>query len=114
MLKKVYRAKVYVQPTLPLVFEVEKTLLAASQALLERRVCKKRDEVLIHWQGLTLAKATWKDVTQMKARFPDLNLEDKFHLRGMVSQVAPNCDSILPTPNIGRDLSMSRGRQRDE
>jgi len=33
--------------------------------------------VLILWEGLALADATWEDLEEFKLRFPLFNLEDK-------------------------------------
>ncbi|KAL6347193.1 hypothetical protein AAG906_012774 [Vitis piasezkii] len=37
---------------------------------------KKKEEVLIHWQG-SPAEATWEDARTMRLRFLDITLEDK-------------------------------------
>lgn len=47
------------------------------QAVLDRRTRRNKDEVLIHWQGLSPAEATWEDARTMRLRFPDITLEDK-------------------------------------
>ncbi|KAA8542515.1 hypothetical protein F0562_023667 [Nyssa sinensis] len=52
-------------------------LVPKPQAVLDRRVRKKKDEVLIHWQGLSPAEATWEDLVTMKQQFPEYCLEDK-------------------------------------
>ena len=47
------------------------------QAVLDRRTRRNKEEVLIHWQGLSPTKATWEDAHIMRLRFPDITLEDK-------------------------------------
>ena len=47
------------------------------QAVLDRQTWRNKEEVLIHWQGLSLAKATWEDARTMRLRFLDITLEDK-------------------------------------
>lgn len=47
------------------------------QAVLDRRTRRNKEEVLIHWQGLSPVEATWEDARTMRLRFPDITLEDK-------------------------------------
>lgn len=47
------------------------------QAILDRRTRRRKEEVLIHWQGLSPADATWEEVEGLRIRFPNLSLEDK-------------------------------------
>lgn len=47
------------------------------QAILDRRTMQRKEEVLIHWQGLSPADATWEEVEGLRIRFPNLSLEDK-------------------------------------
>ena len=47
------------------------------QAVLDRRTRKNKEEVLIHWQGLSPTEATWEDARTIRLRFPDITLEDK-------------------------------------
>ena len=55
----------------------DENLCPQAQAILDRRLIKKKEEVLIHWQGLSPAEATWEDVATIKEQFPDYGLEDK-------------------------------------
>ena len=47
------------------------------QVVLDRRTRQNKEKVLIHWQGLSLAEATWEDARSMRLRFLDITLEDK-------------------------------------
>jgi hypothetical protein len=39
-------------------------------------------QLLIHWQGLSPAEATWEFMDEVKLRFPTFNLEDKVVIKG--------------------------------
>ena len=47
------------------------------QAVLDRRTRQNKENVLIHWQGLSPAEATWEDAHSMRLCFPDITLKDK-------------------------------------
>lgn len=55
------------QKQLPIVSLDEERVIPEPQAVLDRRIRKKKHEVLIHWQGLSPADATWKDRVLIKA-----------------------------------------------
>ena len=46
------------------------------------RLARGVRQVLIQWQGLSAASATWEDVESFAARFPDFQLEDELPLEG--------------------------------
>ncbi|GMY19663.1 Ty3/gypsy retrotransposon protein [Fagus crenata] len=46
-------------------------------AILDRRTRRSKEEVLVHWQGLSPADATWEDAQSLRLRFPEMSLEDK-------------------------------------
>jgi len=56
------------------------------RAILERRTTRRNNQaatqVLIHWEGLPLANATWEFTEDLKLRFPTFNLEDKVGFEG--------------------------------
>uniref|UniRef100_A0A2N9FZ49 Chromo domain-containing protein n=1 Tax=Fagus sylvatica TaxID=28930 RepID=A0A2N9FZ49_FAGSY len=52
-------------------------LVPLPQAILDRRTRRSKEEVLVHWQGLSPADATWEDAQSLRLRFPELSLEDK-------------------------------------
>ncbi|RVW22797.1 Transposon Tf2-8 polyprotein [Vitis vinifera] len=58
------------------------------QAVLDRQTRRNKEEVLIHWQGLSPAEATWEDACTMRLRFPDITLEDKGLLQQRIT-IAP-------------------------
>ncbi|KAA8544487.1 hypothetical protein F0562_022473 [Nyssa sinensis] len=62
---------------LPIIRSDDETLFPKPQAILDRRLRQKKEEILIHWQGLSPAEATWEDLAAMKRQFPDHSLEDK-------------------------------------
>ncbi|KAA8522099.1 hypothetical protein F0562_012587 [Nyssa sinensis] len=77
LLKKKIGENLLVQSMLPIVRSEDGILVSKPQAVLDRRVRKKKDEVLIHWQGLSPAEATWEDLVTMKQQFPEYCLKDK-------------------------------------
>jgi hypothetical protein len=52
------------------------------QAVLEQRVCKGEPEILVHYEGSSLADATWERRVDFSSRFPDFVLGDKDVLKG--------------------------------
>jgi hypothetical protein len=56
------------------------------RAILDRRMIRHNNravtQVLIHWEGLPLAEATWEFKEELKLRFPEFNLEDKVGFEG--------------------------------
>lgn len=67
---------VIVQSHLPSVNEKEE-MIPNPQAVLDHRMRNRRQEILIHWQGLSLADARWEGFDYIKNQFPDFSLEDK-------------------------------------
>lgn len=70
-------AGVSAQPSLPNVCEDDASLLPTPPVILDRCTRKGRSKVLVHWHGLSLAKATWEDLVQMRQQFTKAALEDK-------------------------------------
>ena len=52
-------------------------IIPIPQAILDRCIKRRKEEVLVHWQGLSPVDATWEDVQLLQLRFPELSLEDK-------------------------------------
>lgn len=77
LLKKKIGEKIQVQAELPSQLSPHETFFPKPQAVLDRRVYRRREQVLIHWQGLSPAEATWEDLKSMKQQFPDYCLGDK-------------------------------------
>ncbi|XP_076918320.1 uncharacterized protein LOC143578720 [Bidens hawaiensis] len=46
-------------------------------------------QVLIEWQNLHQAEATWEPYDEVKARFPELQLEDELSVKGGAVDTAP-------------------------
>lgn len=74
-LKKKLGEEQVVLPTLPEI-NSDDSMMPTPQAVLGQRVRKQRKEVLIHWQGLSPAEATWEQFEVIKERFPEFILED--------------------------------------
>lgn len=68
-------------PQLPAVLEDDRISLKP-QAVLEKRMRNKKSEVLVHWQGLSLAEATWEDQEFIQKQFPKLPLRTRELLVG--------------------------------
>ncbi|KAL4197046.1 hypothetical protein AMTRI_Chr04g249280 [Amborella trichopoda] len=81
-LKKKVGSTVQVQHELPNVQEENDVVLAWPQAVLDQRTRKRREEILIHWQGLYPLNTNQEDLEQMKTRFPESTLEDKGDVEG--------------------------------
>ncbi|KAA8539425.1 hypothetical protein F0562_026117 [Nyssa sinensis] len=77
LLKKKIGEKYPIQGELPVIENDAETLYPKPQAVLDRRQRKNKEEILIHWQGLSLAEATWENLAAMQKQFPEHSLEDK-------------------------------------
>lgn len=73
LLKKQIGSHTLADCSLPTVPEAEDSILPIPQAILDRRTRKKKDEVLVHWQGLSPAEATWESADHLRMRFPDFH-----------------------------------------
>jgi len=56
------------------------------QAVLETQIKNKKPELLIHWQGLSSAEATWEEEDMIKAQFPEFFLKEVVRGDGWYSQ----------------------------
>ena len=65
------------QNSLPIVQEEEGSLVPVPQAILDRRIRKNKEEVLVHWQGLSSTDATWEHLGDLRLRYSHDTLEDK-------------------------------------
>lgn len=77
LLKKQIGGHVQVQPVLPTVQGDKELLLPTPQVIMERRVKHRHVEVLVHGEGLSPIEATWEDLENFKAKYPEFTLEDK-------------------------------------
>jgi hypothetical protein len=80
LLKRYLGSKHVSCPHLPEVLEDGK-ITPTPQAVLETRIKNKKPELLIHWQGLSLAKAMWEE-DMINAQFPEFFLGDMEVVRG--------------------------------
>ncbi|KAH7516502.1 hypothetical protein FEM48_Zijuj10G0141800 [Ziziphus jujuba var. spinosa] len=71
-------------------------LVPTPQAILDQRKRKGKNEVLIHWQGLSPAESTWEIMETIQEHFPEFTLEDKADSRHEACEPI-NCGS---GPNI--------------
>ena len=58
-----------------------RTSVLQPRTILDRRMAKRQHQaitqVMVYWEGLSPADATWEDMDELKLRFPRFNLEDK-------------------------------------
>ena len=93
-MKKMMGEPKYVVEELPS-FDEEGIILLKPEAVLHYRKHKKSRrsddvwQVLIHWKGLPMEEATWKDYEDVAKQFLNLSLEDKGVLEGRGNGEAP-------------------------
>jgi hypothetical protein len=51
-------------------------------AVLQRRLARGRQQVLVRWKGAPAAESAWVDVEDFKAQFPEFQLGDELLLQG--------------------------------
>lgn len=68
LLKRRLGSEQLVLPHLPEVFEDDR-MMPKPRDVLETRTKNKKAEVLIHWQGLSPAKATWEEQEMIQVQF---------------------------------------------
>ncbi|GLT61286.1 hypothetical protein SLA2020_340050 [Shorea laevis] len=73
LLKRHLGSKHIACPHLPEVLE-DGRMSPKPQAVLETRIKNKKAELLIHWQGLSPAEATWEDKESIQSQFPAFSL----------------------------------------
>lgn len=71
LLKQIVGADVIIQSQLPSVSKTNGEMIPNTQAVLDRRLQKGREGILIHWHGLSPADATWEDLDFVKNQFPE-------------------------------------------
>jgi len=71
-----------VQQTLP---APHPTPCQQPRAILDRRLSRQNNkgttQILVHWEGLPPADATWEFTDELSIRFPSFNLEDKVRFK---------------------------------
>ncbi|TXG64147.1 hypothetical protein EZV62_011141 [Acer yangbiense] len=75
LLKKKLGENVTNQVQLPIVNDEDGKLCPRPQEILDHRMKRHRAEILVHWQGLSPAEATWENLEYMKKQFPDYILQ---------------------------------------
>nr|DAD38893.1 TPA_asm: hypothetical protein HUJ06_013215 [Nelumbo nucifera] len=81
-LKPAFGVHQVVHVELPATWEKDGSLIPKPQAVLDRRVPKRKWEILVHWQRLAIAEAYWETEDEFKLRFSDFVLEDKDTTQG--------------------------------
>jgi hypothetical protein len=51
-------------------------------AVLQRRLARGQQQVLVRWKGAPAAESAWVDVEDFKAQFPEFQLGDELLLQG--------------------------------
>ncbi|GMY20249.1 hypothetical protein FCV25MIE_15488 [Fagus crenata] len=69
------------RPQLPLVLEANGEVAVRPQVVLDQRRRRNQQEVLVHWQGLSPADATWENLEFLRKQFLGYVLEDKDHAK---------------------------------
>lgn len=101
-LKKKVGASVEVQENLPITLDDTQFVSPTSQAILKRN----REEVLVHWQGLSPADATREDSQELCLQFLEIFLGDKEDFYGGVML----CISLSPCPlSLNKSLKETLG-----
>lgn len=58
-----------------------RTSVLQPRTILDKRMAKRQHQaitqVMVHWEGLSPAYATWEDMDELKLQFTRFNLEDK-------------------------------------
>ena len=70
LLKKKVGSNIIIRSQLPSVIETNGKAIPNPCVVIDRRVQKGKSEILVHWQGLSPAGATWENVNFIKNQFP--------------------------------------------
>jgi hypothetical protein len=76
--KPFYGTSVLIELTLPILTQGE--IHPLPKAILDSRSVNNQHQVLVHWDRLSPADSSWKDVHSLCNRFPSFALEDKCHI----------------------------------
>ncbi|KAF2282527.1 hypothetical protein GH714_043698 [Hevea brasiliensis] len=71
-----------IEPSLPILSKGE--MHPSPQAVIDSRILKGQPQVLVHWEGLSPAEASWEAVNSFRSRYPSFVLEDKHNFNGRV------------------------------
>ena len=82
VLKQQVGSKIAIGSTLPDAYADDATLRPFPRAILDHRSKRGHSEVLVHWEGMSPAEATWEDVNQMQNRFAEYTFEDNGKITG--------------------------------
>ncbi|KAK9187404.1 hypothetical protein WN944_018798 [Citrus x changshan-huyou] len=77
LLKKKIGEHIKVQQPLPKMILNKEKIMPMLQTILDRRIRKKKQEVIVHWQWMSPADATWEDRKFIKEQFLEIIFEDK-------------------------------------
>ncbi|KAF2295296.1 hypothetical protein GH714_032487 [Hevea brasiliensis] len=76
------KSPVPIEPSLPILSKGE--MHPSPQAVIDSRILKGQPQVLVHWEGLSPAEASWEAVNSFRSRYPSFVLEDKHNFNGRV------------------------------
>ncbi|KAB5524798.1 hypothetical protein DKX38_022547 [Salix brachista] len=79
-LKPFHGNSVNIEPTLPTLTQGE--IHPLPKAILDSRVMHNKQQVLVHWEGLSPADSSWEDTASFRCKFPSFALVDKCHFNG--------------------------------
>ncbi|KAF9682473.1 hypothetical protein SADUNF_Sadunf05G0112500 [Salix dunnii] len=96
-LKPFHGTSVSIEPSLLVLTNGE--LQPLPKALLDSRIIHNQRQVLVHWDGLSLADSSWEDVSSFQTRFPSFVLVNKCSFNG-VSNVMFNVDKKLTNKEV--------------
>lgn len=77
LLKEKVGSKIEVQSDLPINSGEKESIILALQAIIDHRERKRIKQILVHWNWLSPADATWEDFNDFQLRFPAIILQDK-------------------------------------
>lgn len=107
---KPFHGKAVDSPTLPTIQQED--FLPLSQEILDERLSKSRHELLVHWQGLSPAEASWLDAMSFTNKYPSFVFADKHGSQGMGNVMAQQA-SQFPITRVYRRFTHGRFKQKD-
>ncbi|RZB65537.1 hypothetical protein D0Y65_041560 [Glycine soja] len=97
---------------LPLTTTESGPIIMPSKLLQVRTLLKgnqKVPQVLVQWEGTDEAEATWENVAEFQANFPNFNLEDKVVLKGDGILMISDKGKLLEGKNDSIETTQQRG-----
>ncbi|KAH8489855.1 hypothetical protein H0E87_025178, partial [Populus deltoides] len=82
-----------IEPSLPILTQGE--IQPLPKVILDSRSVNNQHRVLVHWDGLSLAESSWKDVDTLRNRFPSFALEEKCRTNGDNDVISDHMDNLF-------------------